>query len=196
VSSSALQNWETARRSRINELLSAHAAVGGTGPGRRTATQQLNWALTLSLAAEFQGFVRDLHDEASDVLTSRSYVLSPALGSVWANLLTLNRQLSTKNATASTLQQDFARFGFKVLDEVKVRYRRGDKWLKALESMNAARNAIAHSNHDQIAATSGGTPISLTKVKSWYGVLRNLSKAIDRITADNLAVLTNGDHPW
>ncbi|MGX7678278.1 hypothetical protein ACSMXN_05215 [Jatrophihabitans sp. DSM 45814] len=192
----ALRSWETDRRSRVDELFGAHATVGGTGPGRRTATKQINWALTLCLAAEFQGYVRDLHDEATDVFIDRSRAPTAAVESVLTNLLTLNRQISVKNATASTLQQDFARFGFKVLDEVRVRYVRGARWLAALDAINGARNGIAHSDHDKILIAAGGKPITLSAVKNWDATLRALARAIDRVTAEKLAAITAGDRPW
>jgi hypothetical protein len=44
--------------------MDAHVAVGGAAAGRRWATQELNHAILLRLASEFQGFCRDLHDEA------------------------------------------------------------------------------------------------------------------------------------
>lgn len=196
VPSSALDHWETVRRARIDELYGAHESVGGRGPGRRTATEQLNWALTLRLSGEFQGYVRDLHDEAVEVVMARSYRLTAELESVINNLLTLNRQISTKNPTASTLQQDFARFGFRVLDEVKARYRRGERWLKVLEDLNRARNGVAHADTIKIAQVTGGRSLVLSMVKQWDGSLRSLSRALDRITSEKLAVLTGGRPPW
>ncbi|MDX6343200.1 MAG: hypothetical protein QOH87_3338 [Trebonia sp.] len=55
--------WAAARANRIKRLRAAHEAFGGTGPGRRWVTDELNHALILRLASEFQGFARDLHDE-------------------------------------------------------------------------------------------------------------------------------------
>ena len=49
-------------------------------PARRKATEQLNWALALRLAGEFQGFARDLHDEATIALAGTA--VTPALESV------------------------------------------------------------------------------------------------------------------
>lgn len=62
--SAALTQWRTGRASKLSNLLSAHVAVGGSKAGRRWATEELNHAIVLRLASEFQGFCRDLHDEA------------------------------------------------------------------------------------------------------------------------------------
>ena len=66
VPSMALASWRSDRQQRLDELLAAHQTVGGAGPGRRWRTRELNWALTLRLAGEFQGFARHLHDLAVD----------------------------------------------------------------------------------------------------------------------------------
>jgi hypothetical protein len=195
MASGALNQWCTTRRARLDELYAAHTAVGGAGPGRRSATAQLNWSIALCLASEFQGYVRDLHDEASEVLIDRAYVATPAHESVLRNVLTLNRELNKGNATRSNLKQDFSRFGFGVLDEVK-QYDRGEGWLKALDQLNLARNGIAHSDKAKVAQAAGGTALRLSHVKSWDGSTRSLTKALDKITADQLAVLTGGGRPW
>ena len=54
----------TSRREALEEIEQAHIAVGGNKPGRRYATQQINQAYALLLASQFQGFCRDLYDEA------------------------------------------------------------------------------------------------------------------------------------
>lgn len=58
MSSAALTSWRTDRAARLDRLVAAHAAVGGAGPGRRWVTEELNHALILRLASEFQGFAR------------------------------------------------------------------------------------------------------------------------------------------
>jgi hypothetical protein len=61
MSSVALREWQGTRSVQLDELDAAHGAVGGTGPGRRYATRQLNHAYTVVLAAQFQGAARQLH---------------------------------------------------------------------------------------------------------------------------------------
>src|SRR5262245_61412863 len=61
--SHSLQQWMTARASELDEIESAHRMVGGTGRGRKYATQQLNRAYATLLSSQFQGFCRDLYSE-------------------------------------------------------------------------------------------------------------------------------------
>ena len=57
--SPSLSSWRTRSQAEIDELMDAHRAVGGAGPGRRTATQQIDYALVVQLAAQFQRFCRN-----------------------------------------------------------------------------------------------------------------------------------------
>lgn len=70
--------WENDRAASLDEVLAAHSAVGGAGPGRRVATQQINQAYAVLLSSQFQGFCRDLHSESADHLAQ----MAPPLYSV------------------------------------------------------------------------------------------------------------------
>jgi len=58
--------WLSERRQALDQIAAAHVAVGGAGPGRRYATEQINQAYAMLLSSQFQGFCRDLHSEAVD----------------------------------------------------------------------------------------------------------------------------------
>jgi hypothetical protein len=78
----------------------AHAAVHGTGAGRREATRQLDHGYAVLLAAAFQGFCRELHTEAAGLFASN---LPAGQQKVVTDALTLNRQLDRGNATPAAL---------------------------------------------------------------------------------------------
>jgi hypothetical protein len=70
--------------------------------------------LVITLAAEFQGFARDLHDDGTSALLSGSEdgVPIPAtLVAVVRPLLSSNRRIDRGNADPSALGEDFGRFG-------------------------------------------------------------------------------------
>jgi hypothetical protein len=52
-----------ARLTDVDQLMAAHAAVGGTQPGRRFDVEALNRASVLLLCAHFEGFLEDLMAE-------------------------------------------------------------------------------------------------------------------------------------
>jgi hypothetical protein len=60
--------WITTRRRELDEIERAHTAIGGTGRGRRYATQQINHAYLVLSASQFQGYCRDLYTESVDYL--------------------------------------------------------------------------------------------------------------------------------
>lgn len=95
--SRALAEWKGRRSDELDQLLAAHAAVGGTGRGRRYATEQVNRAYALAVAAQFQGFCRDLHSEAVEELVA---VTQPPQVAVQLRvLLTSGRQLDRGTRT-------------------------------------------------------------------------------------------------
>src|SRR5437588_3715359 len=105
----ALLRWSADRNDELDELEAAHTSVGGTGPGRRYATQQINRAYAVLLASQFQGFCRDLHTEAVDLLV----LVIPPVGFRVAMREELlgNRQLDRGNAHQGSIGGDFGRLG-------------------------------------------------------------------------------------
>ena len=139
----AYRVWRTSRASLLNQIEMAHTAIGGTGSGRRYATQQINHAYVLLLAAEFQGFCRALHDECIEAILK---VIPTTLSIVVATSLHLGRQLDRGNATPASIGSDFGRFGFDVWPKLIAAEPHLQAWQKKLIEMNEWRNAIAHSN--------------------------------------------------
>lgn len=137
----ALFEWQGLRQERISELVAAHAAVGGTGRGRRWRAEQLNWALVLRVAAEFQGFALDLHGEAVDAFVGSASRGTPSLEQVLRTLLTRDRQLTRGNAHPGAIGSDFDRLGLQTWPELNRRYPgRAPRWSAALTALNDARN--------------------------------------------------------
>src|SRR3954462_1751191 len=95
--SSALTYWISTRAGAFDEIENAHRSVGGTGRGRRYATQHINQSDAVILASHFQGFCRDLHSECIDHLMNHvttASIIRPILRAE----LDRNRQLESKNA--------------------------------------------------------------------------------------------------
>lgn len=107
--SRSLNRWNNERRQALDQIATAHAAVGGIGPGRRYATQQINQAYAVLLSSQFQGFCRDLHSEAVD------HICGPVgAGNIRMFLLrmrlTIGRKLDAGNPNPSNLGSDFGFF--------------------------------------------------------------------------------------
>src|SRR6202521_1860560 len=91
----ALQDWSARRAAALDEIEGAHRSVGGTGPGRRYATQQINQAYAVLLSSQFQAFCRNLHTECVNYLVAP--VPSLDLRDMYRSGLVLNRKLDRGN---------------------------------------------------------------------------------------------------
>jgi hypothetical protein len=183
MASASFVTWAAARADRIKRLRAAHEAFGGTGPGRRWVTDELNHALILRLASEFQGFARDLHDEAGLFVAGS---LAPGNQQLQDSLripCTLHRKMNQGNADPRTLGNDFGLFGMVLWAARHARYpAHAIGWNQKLAALNTARNGIAHDDSAKITRVqSGGWPLTLRSVDRWKSSLDGLARGMDRV---------------
>ena len=187
------RHWHSERARELDEVEAAHTAIGGSGPGRRTATQQINRAYAVLLASQFQGFCRDLHTECAKhlialipVVAFQEYVRDEFL---W------NRGLDRGNATQGTIAGDFGRLGLENFWPLVDADRPGnDRRRQVLDRLNEWRNAIAHQSLDPVRL-GGTTMLRLAMVRRWRRVCRVLAKSMDNVTRTYLLGVT-GMPPW
>jgi hypothetical protein len=192
MSSRSLQRWYGQRATQLDELIQAHAAIGGTARGRRYATQQVNQAYAMMLSSQFQGFCRDLHSESVDFLVSTVQPVS--MQHVLRNALLLSRKIDRGNPNPGNLGSDFTRLGLIFWDEVYKLDRRNKERKKALEELNEWRNAIAHQDFDP-AVLGGRNTLLLHDVKGWRAACDQLAQSFDRLLARHILQLV-GVTPW
>jgi len=195
--SRSLSAWTTTGSAALDQVNDAHAAVGGSGRGRRVALEQVNAAYLVLLCAHFQRFARDLHSEAIDVIVGATS--PPTSAAVLRTLLAGGRKLDGGNANEGTLGNDFARFGLPFWDAVEAAADFRPPMRQAVRDANVWRNAIAHqdfSHRDFVAAGFGGRmTLRLEEVRAWRKRINALSAIIDDVIALHLASLT-GTRPW
>jgi hypothetical protein len=198
--SAALATWQTGRLSRLDELESAHAAVGGSGPGRRYATEQINRAYVVAISSQFQAFCRDLHSEAAIFLVG--FVAPSVLQPIFLQALESNRQLDRGNVQPGSLGSDFGRFGIEFWDDVIGTVVRGRTNLQKkrqlkLEQLNIWRNQIAHS--DALTADEqrkvGKTKPTLQNGRRWRSACEFLAIRFDQVIGDYVENLVQ-QRPW
>lgn len=191
--SKSLHVWRTDRAQALDEMENAHASIGGTGPGRRYATQQLNQAYAVMVASQFQGFCRDLHTESVTVIVD--IIQPPAmLTQIVRNRFMLGRQLESKDAQPSSLGSDFGWFGIGFWNDVNAFLQDGGVAQTKLDELNNWRNAIAHQNFKSVSP--GGPPnLTLKQVRKWRSVCNQLARAFDRVMWRYLRSL-KGKPPW
>jgi hypothetical protein len=163
--SQSYREWMTTRAEALDEIEAAHASVGGTGRGRRYATQQINQAYAVLVASQFQGFCRNLHTES--VAHLMAFIKPPAqVRHLVQAGFTEGRQLDSKNAQPSSIGSDFGLLGIKFWQEVYGNHPQNQDRKNALEELNKWRNAIAHQNFSDVSPNASPN-LTLVQVRRW-----------------------------
>lgn len=190
VPSDALGRWRRERCAVLDSLEAVHEQVTGRRRGRQTATEHLNLALFVRLAAEFQGFCRDLHDDAAIVIADSLADEYGARIPVLLGALVRGRKLDVGNAGPGNIGNDFANLGMSLWPDVYARYRAwGPKWNTVLERLNDVRNAVAHSDSGKLAEVKRLQPLTLATFRRWRGSLSTAATGFDKVVAAYLSYL-------
>lgn len=190
--SASLRQWQTVRAASLYEIEAAHAAIGGSGRGRRYATQQVNHAYTVLLSSQFQGFCRDLHSECADALSDAMtpVVFRPAIRAEFR----LHRRLDSGNPNAGNIGADFGRLGLRFWHTAQAQNRFNARRQAALEELNRWRNAIAHQDFTSVTV-GGSTVLRLQQVRQWRRACDGLASSFDAVMYSHLLGVT-GIAPW
>ncbi|MFC6088328.1 hypothetical protein Q5530_04395 [Saccharothrix sp. BKS2] len=195
--SAALLQWQSSRKAKLDNLLKAHLAVGGSKAGRRWATEELNHAIILRLASEFQGYCRDLHDEAIQFVVHSTASADPEVRRVLTFSFLAARRLDRGNAEPGALGNDFSLFNVDLWPNLHAHYpTKSSEWRRRLEMLNKARNGIAHDDKKKIAdVVAADWPLTLPSVKRWRSGLDGLARGMDHVVNESLRQLLN-KAPW
>jgi hypothetical protein len=187
--SNSLINWQNVRQDALDQLEAAHATIGGSGPGRRYALQQINYAYAVILSSQFQGYCRDLHSECIDHIVNAT----PTNIQDFLRLEFLwNRTLDKGNPHPGGIGSDFNRLGISFWPAVKTLNKHNDPRKDLLEELVNWRNAIGHQDFSGV----GGQPIlHLERVKRWRRALKALALEFDRAMCDYLTMIIQAS-PW
>jgi RiboL-PSP-HEPN len=189
--SSALTSWKTKETEALDRFV-----VARRNPGRRRdrrIDEELNHAYAVMLAAHFQHFCRNLHSEAAQHLASAA---SPtALSDVLHALLVKGRQLDQGNARASSLGDDFGRFGFKFWPAVHAKHPRNGARQRLLDALIDWRNAIAHQNFSGSKPLVPLPPLRFSHVDRWRSACNALAQSMDSVVRDRIHAVV-GHRPW
>ena len=199
-----LERWLGPRRESISALAQAHAQFGNVGgPGRPLEIgRPVAHAYVLRVVAEFQAFVRDLHDLGAQ----RMVALSNADLTSQAMLITAateGRMIDRGNADLRSIEQDFRRIGVRLirlqLASHNVRWNsmgayRGDR--AYYQELIQLRNALAHGNQRQVdSLRAKGVFDRVTWARERLPALNRTARALDRIVWDHLHS-SFGGNPW
>jgi hypothetical protein len=197
----SLERWQRERSDRLDKLFEAHGRIGGTGRGRRALAdeqinRQINAALVLQLAAEFQGFARELYDDVAEAVAVEIDGAGPGVQAIVQRYLSETRALDRGNAHPGALGNDFRRFGIDLWPAMKARDSRTVGRQAHLERLNQARNAIAHADDRKLARLrQQGVGITLANARGWRQALDQLAAGMDAVLSDHIAARFVGPRP-
>jgi hypothetical protein len=189
--SQSLQQWSTQRAAAMNELEIAHQSVGGLGPGRRYATQQINHAYAVLVSSQFQGYCRDIHSESADYIVQG--ILPNSLRNVCRNALIEARKLDRGNPNPGNLGSDFKRFGVMIWPLSVQLDARIETCHDQLKALNECRNAIAHQDFSGSAGIYAR--LRIEQVRRWRTACQRIAVAFDKVMHRELTSMT-GTSPW
>lgn len=154
--------------------------------------------IVVRLAAEFQGFARDLHDEASGFLGVSATAGNQVLANVVKVGISADLALNRNNAGADTLAKDFGRMGLVLWPAIIAQDPvLGPGWRADLGKLIEMRNAIAHDDQAQlIKLEQGGFAIKRALTKRWHASLDSLAATMDDVVASYLGALLGVPPPW
>lgn len=192
--SKSVETWRTTRAESLDEIVAAHRKVGGSGRGRRFATQQINHAYAMLLSSQFQGFCRNLHAECIDHLFGSVASFSVPLFEIIRRDFIQGRKLDKGNPNPGNIGSDFNRFGIKFWDDVLRHDLQNAARQKELELLNEWRNAIAHQDFDPSKLGRIRT-LRLSHVTQWRQVCDVLAVEFDEVLRNHIHSIT-GISPW
>jgi hypothetical protein len=178
----AMGLWQT---NRLPRLAALDGQLAGAPPS--VLTDENLRALVAMLSAHFQGFCRDLYDEAALAFAT---ALPGPLSAVAQAQSRAQVALGTGNPNLQNLTRDFDRFGFALKVELD-RNPASALRLNHLALMNQWRNYVVH--HGTTAPS--GPPLDLQMVRTWLASLDELAAELDRIVYDYFQTAL-GITPW
>lgn len=185
--SASLLRWQTDRMPNLAEFDAQCAASLALAPANpRLAEENLRGYVVL-LSAHFQGFSRDLHTEAAQIIVTK---VRPSLQMLIQAQFAARRALDHGTANAENLAKDFDRFGFDLRVELAVDPANALR-LQRLAALSKWRNVAAHHS----TTLPPGIPLTLAALQTWRAACDELTSALDGIMYNQLRKLLRRK-PW
>jgi hypothetical protein len=196
MTSPALGAWQSNRLAGIDRFIAAHPASIGSATDPAVA-QQFTGALVQCVASEFQGYCRDLHDDAVEAVLGTIMTSDSPLRVVLMNGLILDRGLDRRSADPATIGHDFARLGLDLWRALTAsRPDDASTWRSGLVLLHRARNGVSHDDQRALAEVeASGWPMRISTVRRWRKLVDEAVTAMDDEVSKEIAELIN-KNPW
>lgn len=155
---SALEAWQTTRRQALDSLVLARQTIGTNYSDHSASVGivgNIDRALYPLLAAEFQGFCRDLHGETVAAIIDEAAWPTEQLSRVSAVAMQDKRGLDRKNPASSVIGDDFRSLGLPLWQRVQAAHPEDyPDWRQSLDTLVNIRNAVSHSDRKRLTEFS------------------------------------------
>lgn len=181
--------WQGVRATTLAALDTQFAAAGGAVPPDPVLEDALLRGYVVLLAAQFQGFCRDLYSECVSAVVA---TVPLAMQTLVQRQCNSRCELAGANSRYESIRADFERFNLSLTTALDTHSPAAAGWVTTLGHMNAWRNTVAHGN--PVAPPHGG-PLSLASVRMWRAACDNLAGALEVVMYHHLSAKT-GAPPW
>jgi hypothetical protein len=183
--SASLIQWQSNRMPRLHQVeLQCAAVLAAPVPNPDLLDENLR-GYVLLLSAHFQGYCRDLHTEAAQIIASK---VRASLRALIQTQFTAHRKLNQGNPNVENLRADFERFGHTL--DLAAGPANATR-LANLAAMNKWRNIAAH--HGTPLPT--GVPLNLPALQSWRNSCDGLATSLDSKVYNILRTILKRN-PW
>ncbi|MDX1874362.1 hypothetical protein SBI67_19755 [Mycolicibacterium sp. 120266] len=176
-------------------MFDIHHRLTGRAAGRRHDAEHLLGAIVARLVAEFQGYCRDVHDEAVDHVVGCLGITDAGLLALTRTAYIRRRDLSTGNPTWKALENDFGRLDMRFTREMDARFTTAPALRRKLDDLMFARNAFVHAEEAKLQRCRDRNHLWLRQMRIWRTALNRLTGSIDTAVGAHLKALT-GQNPW
>lgn len=154
-------------------------------------------AFVLRMYAEFQGFVRELHDIAL-VAFVRGSEVPPQHWPPVISAANDGRRLDLGNAGLAAIKKDFRRIGLSGLGQQLANLNHKHEYDKGrYEELTKLRNALAHGDADQLRVlVADGIKPTLTWGRKTLPSLNRIARALDRAVWNHMKATYPAIDPW
>ncbi|MGP5184932.1 hypothetical protein ACTXKY_14645 [Corynebacterium variabile] len=156
----ALGAWQTTRRQALDSLVLARQTIASNHSGHSKGSvsaetagvvENIDRALYPVLAAEFQGYCRDLHGDAVAAIIAEAQWPTEQIARVSAAAMQDKRGLDRKNPASSVIGDDFRALGLKLWNRVQEEHPEDyPDWRRSLDTLVNIRNAVSHSDRKRL----------------------------------------------
>jgi hypothetical protein len=180
----AVGTWRADRTNRLDAADGVHQLA--INDGAAPIIEYASGAWVVRIAAEFQGFCRDLHNEAARVFGTLTRMTGIALNVV-VQSFQMQRGLDGGNPNVEVLRRDFLRFGIDLWTAMDMYDDTSPRLREQLQRLLKERNSVVH---------GGLATFDRPRMMQYRTAVDRLASNLDAVVSIELGLLFGEAAPW